>query len=304
MGVPMAESYTLAQARQALPVYGPESHKYDHGTLVVAGGSRRYSGAPLLVGLSGLRAGAGVVVVCVPASAEILASVPMALIVHRLPEASGSAPGTFSHASLEGWRREIRRARALVLGPGMDSLPTVDSFLGEALAAPRPKVLDADGLNRLSATPSLLPPPPLCRQMVLTPHEGEALRLEQAFGLPSQGSREERAMALARRTGCVVLWKGAGTLVADPGTNSLTRNSTGNPRLATAGSGDVLAGVIGALLAQGLPPAEAARLGAFLHGLAADQNPPMLADEMPAAISRAMFTLASCTPAGGEDPRE
>ena len=105
----MAESYTLAQARQALPVYGTESHKYDHGTLVVAGGSRRYSGAPLLVGLSGLRAGAGVVVVCVPASAEILAPVPMALIVHRLPEASGSAPGTFSHASLEGWRREIRR---------------------------------------------------------------------------------------------------------------------------------------------------------------------------------------------------
>ncbi len=291
LSFPAGEPYGREQARRSLPVYGAESHKYSHGTLVVTGGSRRYSGAPLLAGTAALRAGAGVVVVCVPSSTEILCSVPMALIVHRLPEEP--AQGTFSRQSLEAWRRECRRATALVLGPGMDNPPALDPFLAEALATPLPKVVDADALNRMAATPSLLPPPFICRNMVLTPHEGEAARLEQAFGLASQGSRESRTMALARRTGCVVLWKGPGTLVADPADSRLTTNGSGNPRLATAGSGDVLAGVIGAFLAQGLPPAEAARLGAFLHGLAADQNPPMLADEMPAAVTRALVSLMS-----------
>ncbi len=287
--LPPVEDYGREEARASLPVYGGESHKYTHGTLVVTGGSRRYSGAPLLAGTAALRAGAGVVVVCVPSSTEILCQVPMALILHRLPE--DPAQGTFSGASWEAWNREVRRATALVLGPGMDQSPALDAFLAEALASPLPKVVDADALNRLAATPALLPAPEICRSLVLTPHEGEAARLERAFGLSSQGSREERALALARRTGCVVLWKGAGTLVADPGENRLTRNRSGNPRLATAGSGDVLSGVIGALLAQGTAPAEAARLGAFLHGLAADENPPLLADEMPAAVCRALVCL-------------
>ncbi|MGN0866536.1 MAG: NAD(P)H-hydrate dehydratase [Oligosphaeraceae bacterium] len=286
---PPVESYGREQACRALPVYGAESHKYSHGALVVAGGSRRYSGAPVLAGTSALRAGAGVVVVCVPSSTEIFCQVPMALILHRLPEEPSR--GVFSGNSLEAWGREIRRATALVLGPGMDNHPALDSFLAEALASPLPKVVDADALNRLAAAPFLLPAPEVCRRMVLTPHEGEAARLEKAFGLSSRGSRESRAMALARRTGCVVLWKGAGTLVADPAEPRLTMNVSGNPRLATAGSGDVLSGVIGALMAQGLPSGDAARLGAFLHGLAADQNPPMLADEMPAAVARAMVSL-------------
>ena len=105
---------------------------------------------------------------------------------------------------------------------------------------PLPKVVDADALNRIAGCPALLPSRDLCGTMVLTPHEGEAARLEHAFGISSGGgSREERAAALSRATGCVVLLKGAGTLVAEPG-GSLTVNTSGNPRLATAGTGDVL----------------------------------------------------------------
>lgn len=276
--------YDVAQAAALCPRYAAESHKYDHGTLVVAGGSRRYSGAPMLAATSALYAGAGVVIACVPASAEILCHVPQALIVHRLAE--NAEYGVFGAESLEGWRRELRKATALVLGPGMDNHYVSDVFLAEALAFPVPKVVDADALNRISANPALLPDRECRAGMVLTPHAGEFSRLAKAFGLPEKLSREEGAMALSKATGCVVLLKGPGTLVASPASSRLTRNTTGNPRLGTAGSGDVLSGVIGALLAQGVPAAEAARLGAFLHGKAADELPFFIADDLPKIIAK------------------
>lgn len=276
--------YGAAEAAAALPRYGDESHKYTHGTLVVVGGSRRFSGAPMLASTSALYAGAGVVVACIPASAELFCRVPLALIVHRLPD--DGRDGVFSSASLASWEREITKATALVIGPGMDNHPQEDVFLAEALSLPLPKVVDADALNRISANPALLPKNECRGTMVLTPHEGEFARLAKAFGVEVSGCpREERAVMLASATGCVVLLKGAGTIVATP-EGDLTVNASGNPRLATAGSGDVLSGVIGAFLAQGVSPAEAARLGAFFHGLAADELPAFIADDLPPVIAK------------------
>lgn len=286
------EDYTLLQAQSDLPSYGQESHKYTHGTLLVTGGSRQYPGAPMLSAIAGLYAGAGVVVACLPESAQHPGPCPFALIVHRVPE--DPSRGVFCGASLEAWQRELPKATALVLGPGMGNHPEVDVFLAEALAVPRPKVVDADALNRISCTPALLPgDAALRRKMVLTPHDGEARRLCRAFGVPEELGRQERTLALSSATGCVVVGKGAGTLVATP-EGTLTRNASGNPRLATAGSGDVLSGVIGALLAQGLVPEAAARLGVFLHGAAADNaKGSFLADDLCRMVGDAVAALKS-----------
>ncbi len=289
-GTAAPEDYALPQARKDLPSYGPESHKYTRGTLLVTGGSRQYPGAPMLAAVAGLYAGAGVVVACLPESAHHPAPCPFSLIVHRVPD--DPKQGVFCGASLGAWSRELSKATALVLGPGMGNRPEVDVFLAEALAVPRPMVVDADALNCISRTPSILPGEySLRRTMVLTPHDGEARRLCRAFGVPEDLGRGERTLALSAATGCVVVGKGAGTLVATP-EGTLTRNTTGNPRLATAGSGDVLSGVIGALLAQGLAPETAARLGVFLHGAGADAtNRAFLADELCHLVGDAMVSL-------------
>ncbi len=288
------EDYALPQAQRDLPSYGPESHKYTHGTLLVTGGSRQYPGAPMLAAIAGLYAGAGVVVACLPESARHPGACPFALIVHRVPD--DPAQGVFCGASLNAWQKELPKATALVLGPGMGNRPEVDVFLAEALSVPRPKVVDADALNCISRVPALLPgDATLRRNMVLTPHDGEARRLCRAFGVPEERERAERTLALAAATGCVVVGKGAGTLVATP-EGTLTRNASGNPRLATAGSGDVLSGVIGALLSQGLSPETAARLGAFLHGAAADNaKGAFLADDLCRMVGDAMVALKNDT---------
>lgn len=288
MTLAIATGYGLSDARADCPRFAEDSNKYSRGKLVVAGGSRRYPSAPLLAGCGGLYAGAGLVVVCVPSSAEILSTIPKSLILRRID--SSPEAGVFDGGSIAPWKNELAKAKAIVLGPGMDSRPELDGFLAEALAVPLPKVVDADALNRIAGCPALLPSRDLCGTMVLTPHEGEAARLEHAFGISSGGaSREERAAALSRATGCVVLLKGAGTLVAEPG-GSLTVNTSGNPRLATAGTGDVLSGVIGALLANGLAAPAAARLGAFLHGLAADRTECFIADDLPRAVAKIIAT--------------
>jgi NAD(P)H-hydrate epimerase len=178
------------------------------------------------------------------------------------------ADGAFS----EGAAAEIvdwgRAASVIAIGPGLGNAPDVAALVREVVHdLPRtPIVVDADGLNTLSPFTAEFKARPM--PLILTPHPGEFARLTGSPVTQVQAHRETAAVEFAARFGVILLLKGAGTLVTDG--KRLYRNSTGNPGMATGGSGDVLTGVIAALIAQHLPPFEAAVLGAWVHGRAGD----------------------------------
>jgi hydroxyethylthiazole kinase-like uncharacterized protein yjeF len=258
---------------ERLPERSPRAHKGTFGRVLVVAGSNEYAGAALLAGLGAARSGAGLVCLAAPESIGLrLSGVMPELTALMLEE---EAPGL---ASPVGWRRlavEARAFDAVVLGPGMGRNPSVQrrvrSLLGEI---ERPTVVDADGLNALAAAGGWWRS--LRHPMVLTPHPGEFARLRSA----GQGTvevdpaladddahRAEAATAAAVRWGQVVVLKGARTVVADP-EGGVVRSDVATPALATAGSGDVLAGSIGAFLAAGCEPLAAAGCGVAVHGAA------------------------------------
>ena len=272
-------AYTDSEAFDDLPRFDADTHKNRRGRLLVMAGSRRYPGAAALATLAALRGGAGVVYSVVPAGTPL--RVANAAIPAELP-----ATGQGGFAAPPEWRT-FREPTALVAGPGWgDDVPV--SVLSEVLKFPGKLLLDADALNLLARHPEIWSPR---EDMVLTPHPGEAERLRIAFGLPESGSRSEAAAALAARLGAVVVFKGARTVIAD-GAGELTLNSSGAPDLATAGSGDVLAGLIGALLANGMPVSTAAKLGVFIHGRAGEcGGRGVIADDLPSEIAAVMKDL-------------
>ena len=240
----------------------PESHKWSVGGVYVVGGSQGMTGAPMMTSRAALRAGAGIVVTGLPGDAAARAS-GGEVITHSLP-------ATSSGALDEGAAKEVLdgldRFRALVVGPGLGRHPATVAAVRRLVAeAPIPLVLDADGLNALDGDVELLARRPAAT--VVTPHAGEYARLA---GEPVGDDRVASARALAERAGAVVLLKGSRTVVAAPSGQAAV-NTTGGPWLATAGTGDVLSGVVGALTALGLPAFRAAAAGAWLHGRAADR---------------------------------
>ena len=249
----MSESKTVAVP--ALPARPADGHKGTFGTVVVVGGSARMPGAPALCALAAFRGGAGLVKVAAPR--KVLASV---LRYH--PSVTG-----MGRSGLERVRGDGRSV--LAVGPGLGQGERAGEIVERLLAYQNPLVLDADGLNLLAERG-------LERRgggpWVLTPHPGEYRRLAEARGLEGDPidpeRRPEAARGLSEATGGVVVLKGQHTLVAEG--RRLFRNTTGNPSLSTAGSGDVLTGLIAALMAQGLAAFEAAVLGVHLHGRAAD----------------------------------
>jgi len=244
-----------------LPRRDPESHKWSVGGLYVVGGSQGMTGAVMLAARAALRAGAGIVVAGLPGDAAARAS-GGEVITRPLPAtASGALDEDAAKEVLDG----LDRFRALVVGPGLGQAgATVGAVRRLVAEAPVPLVLDADGLNALGGDVSLLAARPAAT--VVTPHAGEYARLaEEAVGHDRVGA----ARRLAERSGAVVLLKGSRTVVAEAGGRAVV-NATGGPWLATAGTGDVLSGVVGALAAQGLSTFEAAAAGAWLHGRAAD----------------------------------
>ena len=248
-------------------------HKNRRGRLLVAAGSASYSGAAVLASRAALRTGAGIVRMVVPATP--LAAVPAALIVSRVADESGC----FGPASLPELRRQLAASDAVVAGPGWGTGAGLGDVLSELFAFSGPLLLDADALNVAAREPQRWN---MRDNLVLTPHPGEAVRLAAAFGIPTGADRGEFAANLAARLGAVVVLKGPQSVVAAPdGRRSF--NTSGSAALATAGSGDVLSGTIGALLAGGaLPAYEAARLGVFLHGLAGEQGGAgTIADDLP-----------------------
>jgi NAD(P)H-hydrate epimerase len=236
-----------------LPARDTAAHKGDFGHVLVVGGSLGMAGAPALAGMAALRSGAGLATVACPAEiAAVVAGFEPCYMT--LPMSRWSIDDLLDH-----------QATVVVLGPGLG--PNAGDYATEATARlKQPLVLDADGLRFGTTDADRLKR--RTAPTVVTPHPGEFARMIGRSTAEVQARRVELAVAYANSHGCVVALKGAETVVTDG--KRWAKNATGNPGMATGGSGDVLAGVVGALLAQGMSAWEAARLGVHVHGLAGD----------------------------------
>ncbi|MFJ8918320.1 NAD(P)H-hydrate dehydratase [Streptomyces sp. NPDC102415] len=264
---PDLEALQYADVAALLPEPDAESDKYRRGVVGVAAGSERYPGAAVLAVAGALRGGAGAVRYAGPGADAVIARFPETLVHPGPPSKAG-------------------RVQAWVVGPGLGDGTQAAGAVSDVLAADVPVLVDADGLRlmdmaavraRTSAT-------------VLTPHAGEAAALLGVEREEVEAGRLAAVRELAERYRATVLLKGSTTLVAERGDTPVRVNPTGTPWLATAGSGDVLSGLTGSLLAAGLAPRDAASVGAYLHGLAARRTSggaPVtaqdVADSVPAA---------------------
>lgn len=246
-----------------LPPRTEDAHKGDFGLALIVGGSRGMSGAVALAGMAALRGGAGLVRLAVPkVCLETVAGFEPSYMTVPLPD---DDQGRLAVRAYERIVELAGPATVVACGPGLGRSIELDRLVGRMYRKlPKPMVVDADGINALATQPDVLADPPAAR--ILTPHPGEFARLV-AWRLEVD-QRESAAVELAARCGVVVVLKGHRTLVTDG--RRRARNTTGNPGMASGGSGDVLTGLIAALACQGLEPFDAARLGVHLHGLSGD----------------------------------
>lgn len=254
------------EVARLLPGRPRAAHKGDYGHVLIMSGAAGFSGAVALAARAALRSGAGLVSALVPRgiAATVAALVPEAM-VHAAEETAG---GSLASAAWDRWSAGAMRFTSVLMGPGMtpgpDSKSLVRAMLRQSSA---PVVLDADALNAFAGeAESLRARAPV----VVTPHPGEMGRLIGWRTEAVQADRLRAASEAAERTGAVVVLKGAGTVVHARGRAPCV-NLTGNPGMATGGSGDVLAGLLAGLLAQGLDPWDAARAAVYIHGRAGDR---------------------------------
>ena len=237
--------------------------KFKSGVVVVAGGARGLTGAPTMAALAAMRTGAGYVQVAVPASTEPTFDLKlMEAMTHGMPEDDGA----HVPESVDQMLELCERAGALVLGPGIGRTDGALEWAREvARRAPVPVLIDADGLNAHAGRLESLRERPA--PTVLTPHEGELGRLLDVESDEVKAARMACAREAAERSGCVVVLKGDDTIVALPeGIAAVSPGAT--PALATAGTGDVLSGLAGTLLAKGMEAFEAAAAGVLAHARA------------------------------------
>ena len=243
-----------------------DGHKGDYGKVCIIAGSFGMSGAPALAGRAALRSGAGLVRVATPKSVlPIVAAIEPSFTTIALPE---DGNGRISAKAVNIILEAVEQNDAVAFGPGVGVSGALQSILETLLEQESLRlVIDADGLNNLARIKNW--PARLKAKVILTPHPGEFKRLWS--GLIREAPpvvRQEQAAQLSQDTNSIVVLKGAGTVVTDG--EKIYINKTGNPGMATAGSGDVLTGVITALLGQGLINFDAAVLGVYIHGLAGD----------------------------------
>lgn len=245
-----------------LPRRDRNAHKGDFGRVLIVAGSVGYTGAPVLAANAALRAGAGLIFAGVPEAVyPIVAQKLDEPMVFPLP---CDGEGRLNTRAVPPLLERLAGCDACLLGPGLGRSPAILDVVSAVLThAGCPVILDADGINCLEGNIDVLGQ--AACPVILTPHDGEFRRLG---GDPDPARRYESARALARRWGVTVLLKGHRTLTVSP--EKLYLNPTGNPGMATGGSGDVLAGILLALLGQGLAPAEAAAAAAWLHGAVGD----------------------------------
>lgn len=268
------------------PVPHAKQNKYDRGHVLVASGGLASTGAARLAARGALRAGAGLVTLASPKDALLVnAATSLAVMVRAFEDAN-----EFSNL-LAG-----RQINAAVLGPGGGIGPDMCRLVMTALESNAALVLDADALTSFSGHLVSLAAAIKQRTQptILTPHEGEFARLFQDKKISRLSSKSERALAAAKETGAIIVLKGANTVIASAdGHSTIAENAP--PWLATAGSGDVLAGMIAGLLAQGMPGFMAASAAVWLHGEAANIfGPGLIAEDLPEmlpAIYRKLLAL-------------
>lgn len=243
-----------------LPDRPEQAHKGNFGRVLLLCGSRGYTGAAALAAMGALRSGAGLVYLGVPESIYAIEAVKLTEpIVIPLPDEDGS----YAVSAAGDVSRLLPKMDAVLIGCGMgQSKGTVEMLKTILMGANCPVVVDADGINLLSTHKDILRG--RCAPTVLTPHEGEFQRVAG----PITQSREAAAKQFSMDWGCITLLKGHRTVITDG--HRTYCNPTGNPGMAVGGSGDLLAGIIVSLLAQGLSPLEAAAAGAWIHGAAGD----------------------------------
>jgi ADP-dependent NAD(P)H-hydrate dehydratase / NAD(P)H-hydrate epimerase len=283
---PEAESYTGPGDFKVLwKPRPPTSHKGDYGRLLIIGGSENFTGAPAFSALAATKCGTDLVYVASPAkTSEIIASYSPDLITIKLP---GEHLSLKALTELSRWTSIVD---AIVLGPGIglheETVDAVKKLISEAGELNKPVVLDADALKIFGRSRRRLKNP-----TVMTPHMGEFAQVMQRKVSPDMQLRQEAAKQLATETGATVVLKSSVDIIADP--TRLKLNKTGNPYMTVGGTGDVLTGLIGALLAQKVEPFKAGAAGAFLNGLAGDMlmrekgptvTPLALVDHIPRAI--------------------
>ncbi len=275
-------SYELVLTPIELPARPVEGNKGTFGRALILAGSVGMSGAAALAGMAALRGGAGLVTVAVPAPIQpIVAGFEPSYMTLALP---ATAAGQFSRLAVSSLEHLVPHASAVACGPGWGQSAELAEILGWLIQnARQPLVIDADGLNLLSKSPDMLGRSAGPR--ILTPHPGEFARLIDSDVSTVQLQRVDLAVEFAAQHRVVVLLKGAATVITDG--RRVAVNTTGNSGMGTGGTGDVLTGLITALLGQGLEPFAAARLGAHLHGLAGDlaaaelSQPALIASDLP-----------------------
>ena len=246
--------------RTLLPVRKRDTHKGDYGKLLLLCGSRGFTGAAALAAMGALRTGAGLVYLAVPESIYAIEAVKLTEpVVLPLPDEDGM----LCAASIPKIAELLPKMDAVLFGSGSGIGQGTEEVLLYLLKnCECPLILDADGITLAAKHKDMLRGRKL--PTILTPHDGEFARLA-----PPDMPRTEQTVALAKELGVILLRKGYRTLITDG--EVCFENHTGNPGMATGGSGDVLAGVIGSLIGQGVPPLEAAAAAAWLHGAAGDR---------------------------------
>ncbi|MCG6156608.1 NAD(P)H-hydrate dehydratase [Rubinisphaera margarita] len=273
-----------------LPSRSQDAHKGTFGTALLIGGSRGMAGSISLAALSALRTGAGLVfVACPECCQDIVAGFDPSYLTVGLPQ---QPDGTIAYDAQELINSHIEKSTAVGIGPGLGQSRDAELLMLDLyVSVKQPLVIDADGLNALARLPDGIPKNP-AGPRILTPHPGEMGRLLGISSSDVQSRRDEIAEEFAKEHNCVVVLKGFQTIVTDGETMFV--NTSGNSGMATGGTGDVLTGLITSLLAQGLSPIDATRIGVHLHGVAGDLiaerygERGLIASDLPLAIAEAI----------------
>lgn len=283
LSTPSLTLITPTILQELLPQRPPDAHKGTFGHLLVLAGSVGFTGAAAMCCESALRVGTGLVTLGIPASLNPIMEVKLTeAMTYPLPE---TMEHSLSLQALPLIREKLKKCSALAIGPGLSTHPQTCQLVKELLEDLEiPAVVDADALNCLAGSKVNFSG----KRFVLTPHPGEMARLVGEEIRSIQADRIGWAGKLARETGCVVVLKGARTVVANPDGECFV-NPTGNSGMASGGMGDILTGMIGGFLAQGIPPLASSLLGVFLHGLCGDLARDELGEEVMVASDLLRF---------------
>ena len=264
-----------------------DANKGSCGTLLSICGCYGMAGAAIMAGKAALRSGIGLLKSALPRSIyPIAAQTLLESVYFPLDE---TPDGAISRSNIDFLLEQSQRAEAVLIGCGLSVCDDTRELVSEFIRkSEKPMILDADALNCISENPGILKKANV--PVIITPHPGEMSRLMKINTKEVNSEREKNALAFAQEYGVVCVLKGAGTVIASPEGKALL-NTTGNSGMATGGSGDVLSGIIGALLSQGAEAFDAAAAGVYLHGLAGD-----IAAEKLCRISMLPTDLIDCIP--------